>query len=156
MPTGLWSRDGGLIRYDRDSEFTAVLGHEIGHCVVSTSPEKTKMWNDILTDLVRRHRPFSLQALSMYMFFRRSFEEDADKIGVQLMKDTGYDPDAARQIWCRRSDPQRLSELFGRSILVDALMKSIELEHPVNLDDHPSDEERCVALTKAGQVPTAD
>jgi predicted Zn-dependent protease len=148
IPKGLWDRHGGFIRYDRESEFAAVLGHEIGHCIVSISPKKIKLWNDIFSDPVRR-RPFSPQVLSMMMFFRRGFELDADKIGVQLMKESGYDPNAAREIWCRRSDSQRVSEPFDlRSIFLEAERKALELQYPINLDDHPSAEERCVELTR--------
>lgn len=99
----IWT--GLLLRTENEAQLAAVLGHEIGHFVERHSLQR-------LRDL--KSRAAFAQFLGLFgavgaigqigmlaglFAFSREHESQADRIGVALMKQAGYDPAQAAVIW---------------------------------------------------------
>lgn len=96
---------GLLLRMDSEAQLAAVLGHEIGHYLARHSVER-------LRDVKARAgfaqflSIFGLVGLvgqiatiaSLYAYSRDQ-EREADRIGLALMQETGYDSEAAGDVW---------------------------------------------------------
>jgi predicted Zn-dependent protease len=105
-PNGMmqvWS--GLMLRVDNEAQLAAVLGHEVGHYLSRHSLEQ-----------LRNAKSHSAAATVMAMFgvvgaigqlgvaanmsgYSRDHERDADRIGMVLMRNAGYDPAEAAKIW---------------------------------------------------------
>jgi predicted Zn-dependent protease len=96
---------GLLLRCENEAQLAAVLGHEIGHYMQRHSIER-------LRDL--KARSAFAQFLGMFglvgalgsmgviasaLAFSRDQEREADSIGINLMRDAGYDAAEASRVW---------------------------------------------------------
>lgn len=123
--SGLLMPGVGSIRPESDDEFAAVLGHEMAHCLGQHAAIKAIFLN------TRRDYPDDLlPSLRFYFQFAtlsRALENEADRIGVQLMMQAGFNPQAAAEIFCQRqsSDANDALDIFS---------------------DHPADVQRCSNL----------
>lgn len=118
----------GMVRFAGDeSQLAAVVGHEIGHHLADHSQER--MNAAVLKD-------FGLDAIEFFLNigdvayareiaaimglgvevgltlpYSREHEIEADRLGVDLMRDAGYDPRAAVALWRRMA--QRGTDPFA-------------------------------------------
>jgi beta-barrel assembly-enhancing protease len=140
-PNGMmqvWS--GLLLRVENEAQLAAVLGHEIGHYLERHSVER-------LRDV--RSRTAFAQFLGMFGLagaigqlallasafgFSRDQERDADRIGVTLMREAGYDLSQAARVW--------------ENLLLELKARPDGLQHSPMFATHPSPEERKDALLK--------
>lgn len=144
-PNGMmqvWS--GLLLRVDNEAQLAAVLGHEIGHYLQRHSLER-------LRD-VKARSAFStfigmfgvvglvgqMAALAGAFGFSREHEREADVIGLQLMRQSGYDTREASKIWdnlraeaAAAHDPAKGSPMFAT---------------------HPASEERSAILSRLAEA----
>lgn len=122
----IWS--GLLLRTENEAQLGAVIGHEIAHYLQRHSVDR-------LRD-VRGRAAFgqfmamfgvvglvgSLVAAAGAMAYSRDHEREADRIGVMLMRQAGYDARAAALVWSNlleeitanpNADPTKNSVLFA-------------------------------------------
>ena len=141
-PNGMmqvWS--GLLLRTENEAQLAAVIGHELGHYLQRHSVER-------LRDA--RSRAAFAQFMGMFgvvglvgalaaaagaMAYSRDHERDADRIGVLLMRQAGYDTRAAAQVWGNLldelkanadADPSRNSVLFATHPSSDERRQTLE------------------------------
>jgi len=105
-PNGMmqvWS--GLLLRVDNEAQLAAVLGHEMGHYMQRHALERLKDARS-RSAFATLLMPFGLGgALGAMMIaassfsFTRDQEREADRIGLTLMRQAGYDPREASVIW---------------------------------------------------------
>ena len=105
-PNGMlqvWS--GLLLRVENEAQLAAVLGHELGHYLQrhtldrlrdarSRSAFATFMAAFGVVGLVGQ-----LATLASAFGFTREQERDADRIGLTLMRNAGYDPRECSKVW---------------------------------------------------------
>lgn len=147
-PNGMmqvWS--GLLLRVENEAQLAAVLGHEVGHYLQRHSLER-------LRDVKAR----SAFGMFMSMFgvvglvgqmaslagafgFSRDQEREADSIGLNLMRQAGYDTREAAKVWenlraeaAAAHDPVKSSPMFAT---------------------HPPSEERQQRLTRLAEADSA-
>lgn len=119
LPGGKVGFYKGLLDFvDNDDQVAAVVGHEVGHVVLRHAARR--MGQETLTNLaiqgagavVGSQVQLSSESLNMVMAaagagaqvgillpFSRSNETDADRIGVDYMKQVGYDVKQAVRLW---------------------------------------------------------
>jgi len=145
-PNGMmqvWS--GLMLRVDNEAQLAAVLGHEIGHYLSRHSVEQ-----------LRNAKSHSATATVMSMFgivgalgqlgvmanftgYSRDYERDADRIGVSLMRNAGYDPAEAAKIW--------------QNLLLETKARPDGSSSPNPLfASHPAPEERQETLTQLAKA----
>jgi len=139
-PNGMmqvWS--GLMLRVDNEAQLAAVLGHEIGHYLARHSLER-----------LRSARTHSSTATALSMFgvvgalaqlgvaasfsgYSRDHEREADRIGVALMRNAGYDPAEAAKIWQNllletKANPEARTPnpLFGSHPAPEERMETLE------------------------------
>lgn len=128
-PNGMmqvWS--GLLLRTENEAQLAAVIGHEIGHYLQRHSVERLRdartraafgqfMGMFGVVGLVG-----ALAAAAGALAYSRDHEREADRIGVMLMRQAGYDARAAAQVWVNlldeikanpNADPAKSSVLFA-------------------------------------------
>lgn len=148
-PNGMmevWS--GLLLRCDNESQLAAIIGHEIGHYLERHSLQllrNAKSTSALGQFLVAFGGVAGLAAtiplLAGAYAFSRDQERDADRIGLHLMRNAGYDPREASKIWANLL--QELSSGEGD----DPTKKSVLFaSHP------PSDERRKTLAELASQM----
>lgn len=105
-PNGMmqvWS--GLMLRVENEAQLAAVLGHELGHYLARHSVERLRSAKNhssaatvaAMFGVVGAIAQLGVMAsLSGYS---RDHEREADRIGVTLMRDAGYDPAEAAKIW---------------------------------------------------------
>ncbi|MBX3607097.1 MAG: M48 family metallopeptidase [Piscinibacter sp.] len=128
-PNGMmqvWS--GLLLRVENEAQLAGVIGHELGHYLQRHLLER-------LRDLKARSAfgafmsMFGLAGLVVQMAslagafaFSRDHEREADRIGLALMRQAGYDPREAAKVWANLldemkatpgGDPSKTSPLFA-------------------------------------------
>lgn len=119
---------GLLLRVENEAQLAAILGHEIGHYLARHSVERLR---DIKSGaavgqflgLFGLAGAIGQLALLAGMFaYTREQERDADRIGLALMRKSGYEPLEAPTVWANllleikartESDPARASVLFA-------------------------------------------
>ena len=128
-PNGMmevWS--GLLLRVDNEAQLAAVIGHEIGHYLQRHSLallRDAKSRSAFMSLMI----PFGavglvgqLAALGGHAAYSRDNEREADRIGIQLMRQAGYQPGEAARVWSHlRSelsagaggDPEKRSVMFA-------------------------------------------
>lgn len=119
-----------------DDEIAAIMGHEMAHALEEHSKEKANF--NLMSD-------FGLVALHMTGFgavgevamstqyggataYSRSKEREADRLGLYLMAQSGYNPAAGISFWNKLQSEQKSKTVIDK---LDALLST-----------HPSDEER--------------
>jgi predicted Zn-dependent protease len=144
-PNGMMQVWTGLLLRCRDeAQVAAILGHETGHYLRRHTLER---WRD-----VRSKTNFSaflglglaaaglgylgaaadLALVASLFAFSRDQEREADEIGLNLMADAGYTPDAAPEVW-----EQLLAEFKG---------STAQRDKSVLFATHPLPEERLATL----------
>lgn len=140
MPGGKMAMYSGMV--DRlklsDDEIAAVVGHEMAHALLEHS--KKAIGQQVLTGLaaniggsiVAANTGISTDAiglssglLSEYgvnMPFSRSQEREADALGVRLMAQAGYNPEAAVSVW------EKMNRVNDNNNALNAIVSS----HPTN------------------------
>lgn len=105
-PNGLmqvWS--GLLLRVDNEAQLAAVLGHELGHYLERHTLEllrDAKMKSAAATFVGLFGLPGQLASLGIsasFMGFSREQEARADRMGMRLMQQAGYDGREAARVW---------------------------------------------------------
>jgi beta-barrel assembly-enhancing protease len=106
-PNGMmvvWS--GLMLRAENEAQLAAVLGHELGHYMERHTVEQLRAQKDTavlstLVGLVGGVGTFLGQiGLSAGLFaFSREHESRADRMGVRLMQQAGYDAREAATVW---------------------------------------------------------
>ena len=144
-PNGMmqvWS--GLMLRVDNEAQLAAVLGHEIGHYLARHSVEQ-----------LRAAKSHSATATVMSMFgvvgligqlgvlanmtgYSRDHEREADRIGVTLMRNAGYDPSQAPKIW--------------ENLLLETKANPEDRRPSPLFASHPAPEERMEVLEKLAQA----
>ena len=144
-PNGMmqvWS--GLMLRVDNEAQLAAVLGHEIGHYLARHSVERLRS--------AKNHSSAAtvaamfgvvgaiaqLGVMASFSGYSRDHEREADRIGLTLMRNAGYDPAEAAKIWQNllletqaNPDSRTPNPLFG---------------------SHPAPEERMETLAKLAQA----
>jgi len=105
-PNGMlevWS--GLLLRVDNEAQLAAVIGHEMGHYLQRHTLQRlqdARSRSAFATFLM----PFGIGGLlgayavvASQFSFSRDQERDADRIGLILMRQAGYDPHEASRVW---------------------------------------------------------
>jgi predicted Zn-dependent protease len=105
-PNGMlqvWS--GLLLRVDNEAQLAAILGHEMGHYLQRHTLARLKDARS-RSAFATFMMPFGLGGLlgawavmASQFSFSRDQEREADRIGLILMRQAGYDPREASQIW---------------------------------------------------------
>jgi len=105
-PNGMmevWS--GLLLRVDNEAQLAAVLGHEMGHYMQRHLLQRLKDARSRST-FATLLMPFGLGGLlgawavmASQFSFSRDQEREADRIGLTLMRQAGYDPREASKVW---------------------------------------------------------
>ena len=107
LPGGqIFLTSGLLAKLRNDGELAGVLGHEIGHVVARHGAEHLAgARNAVLArydpnDPASRRNPAvaALVGQLTHLRFSRGDELEADRIGVRLMSEAGYDPRGAAQV----------------------------------------------------------
>jgi predicted Zn-dependent protease len=145
-PNGMmqvWS--GLMLRAENEAQLAAVVGHEIGHYLERHSLER-----------LRSAKSHSATATAMSLFgivgligmlgvvgsmssYSRDNERDADRIGLTLMHDAGYDAAEAAKVW--------------RNLLLEikARPEGASIPNPL-FNSHPSSEERQETLAELAKA----
>ena len=103
----------GLLRIiDNDSQLATVIAHEVAHAIARHGAERISMMQ--LGDLGRKlaikaagaryqnviNQVYGISAnYGVFLPYSRSFEYEADEIGLYLMAKAGYDPREAIKFW---------------------------------------------------------
>jgi len=137
---------GLLLRMENEAQLAAVLGHEIGHYVERHTLERlrdVKVRSAFAQFLGLFGWPGSVGRIALVateLAFSRDQERAADRIGVTLMRNAGYDAAEAARVW-----GNLLLEIEARD--EDDIARALPL-----LATHPAPEERRETL---GQLANA-
>ncbi|MBC5766572.1 M48 family metallopeptidase [Ramlibacter albus] len=106
-PNGMmlvWS--GLLLRAENEAQLAAVLGHEMGHYLEKHSVEQLRTAKDraVLATLVGMIGGVAstigqIGIIASMFAFSREHETRADRLGMKLMQQAGYDGRQAAQVW---------------------------------------------------------
>ena len=106
-PNGMmlvWS--GLLLRVDNEAQLAAVLGHELGHYMERHTVEQLRAQKDtaVLSTMVGMVGGIGTfigqMGLAANMFaFSREHETRADRMGMRLLREAGYDGREAATVW---------------------------------------------------------
>ncbi len=140
--TGIWER-----LHASDDEVAQVMGHEIGHALLSHTREKMSiaMTSSAAAEIAaiavssRQQVPSGVvlpaaqmaSLLAIQLPNSRQAESEADQVGIELAARAGYDPKAAVSLW------DKMSKLGGTT--------------PEFLSTHPSPEHREQRLKALGE-----
>ncbi|MCY7294950.1 M48 family metallopeptidase [Alteromonas sp. a30] len=103
----IWS--GLLLRVENEAQLAAILGHEIGHYLMTHQLQRYRnvknttsfsAFLDVgIAALTGIHGLGTLAMLPSVYAFSRDQEHEADTIGLELMALRGYDPIQASKVW---------------------------------------------------------
>jgi beta-barrel assembly-enhancing protease len=106
-PNGMmqvWS--GLLLRVENEAQLAAIIGHEMGHYLERHQLEQLRDAKDkaVLAQLVGLIGGIAgavgkIGILATQFAFSREHETRADRLGMRLMKEAGYDGRQAPQVW---------------------------------------------------------
>jgi predicted Zn-dependent protease len=106
-PNGMmlvWS--GLLLRVENEAQLVAVMGHELGHYLERHSVEQLRAAKDraVLSQIVGMVGGLGgfvgqMTLLASAFAFSRDHETRADRLGMRLMQDAGYDGREAANVW---------------------------------------------------------
>lgn len=157
LPGGKVGFNTGLMQLAQsDAEIAAVMGHEVGHVVARHAAER--MSQHVLAQMgvqaatlllageLGHHADEVAGVLGVGLIYgiilpySRAHELEADRLGVRLMADAGYDPAGATAFW------ERL------------IARNAQSQRPIAwLSTHPADDDRLIALrTEVARFAPAD
>lgn len=143
LPGGYIGVNTGLLEIASDQDqLAAVIGHEVSHVLARHANERvstqqaTQLGLSVIQSAAGIEGPQGdtimgvLGAGAQYgiiLPFSRSHESEADKLGIQLMADAGFDPHASVTLW------EKMSQAGGS-------------QPPVWMSTHPSNNQRIEGL----------
>ncbi len=122
----IWT--GLLLRVDNEAQLAAVIGHEIGHYMQRHSVERLRdaksrsAFGTFLSLFGVVGALGQLAVLAGAFAYSRDHEREADRIGLTLMHEAGYDTAEAAKVWGNLlleakarpgADPSRSSPMFA-------------------------------------------
>jgi predicted Zn-dependent protease len=117
-PNGMmvvWS--GLMLRSENEAQLAAVLGHELGHYMERHTVEQLRAQKDTavlstLVGLVGGVGTFlgQIGLAAGLLAFSREHEGRADRMGVRLMRNAGYDGREAATVWSNLLDEMKVTE----------------------------------------------
>lgn len=135
-----------------DDQIATVMGHEIAHALARHGAERASMQNagnlgaqvlGVALGIPAQYQGLYAQAygvtsqIGLILPYSRTFEHEADKIGVHLMVKAGYNPYEAIKFWENMKKASKSSE-----------------KPPAFLSTHPADDERIKAIAEyIAQMP---
>lgn len=149
----IWT--GLLLRVHNEAQLAAILGHEMGHylrrhsldgfkrakftanismalsvglgiAAATSAPQNAGIYSNA-SDISR----FAL--LASYLSYNRSQESEADKFGIQLLSNAGYDPFEAAKVW---------ENVIGENNVAQGNKR----QRSLFFDTHPGDKDRMKTL----------
>ena len=96
---------GLMLRMENEAQLAAVLGHEIGHYLERHTLARLRdvksasAFGQFIGLFGVVGAVGQLAVLASMFSFSREQERDADRIGITLMRDAGYDPREASKVW---------------------------------------------------------
>lgn len=137
---------------ENDDQIAAVMGHEIAHALARHGAERMSMQQAsgigaqvlaVALDIPVQYQGIYAQAygvtsqVGLILPYSRTFEHEADQIGVYLMWKAGYDPQQSIRFWENMKKASKGSE-----------------KPPAFLSTHPADDERIKAIREyIAQLP---
>lgn len=154
FPNGMMIVHSGLLARTRnEAQLAAVLGHECGHYLRSHS---IRNWRDLRTKsavaafigvgLAATHWVNLANAIGPGLLlsvvrFSREMESEADSYGIKLLRESGYAPMAAAQVWSQLIEERKAS--------AEARNKKYKDNAASAFSTHPPSSERMFALKAA-------
>ena len=145
-PNGMmqvWS--GLLLRMENEAQLAAVLGHEIGHymqrhSVLMLRDVKARSAFAMFFGMLGAAGLIGQMIATAGLFaFSREHEREADRIGIDLMRRTDYDPREAAKVWANLLEELRANP------------KADPTKNSVLFATHPPSEERRLALEQMAE-----
>jgi predicted Zn-dependent protease len=141
LPGGKVFFYSGIVKLtENDDQIAAVMGHEIAHALARHGAERMSMQQAsgigaqvlaVALDIPVQYQGIYAQAygvtsqVGLILPYSRTFEHEADRIGVYLMWKAGYDPQQSIRFWENMKKASKSSE-----------------KPPAFLSTHPADDER--------------
>jgi beta-barrel assembly-enhancing protease len=129
LPDGtIYVTAGLLARMNNEAQLAFVLGHEISHVVLrhalkAHESNKNKLIAAHITDLVLMGTSIAyLPYVAAMASYSREQEQDADRMGLQLMSTAGY----------RLAEVEPLFSVLSEVAATDSILGSIYGDHPSN------------------------
>jgi len=132
---------GLLLRADNEAQLAAVIGHELGHYLQRHSLAQLRdvrsrtAFMSVMAAAGAVGLLAQLGALAGAMSFSREAETEADRIGLVLMRQGGYDPREAAKVWANLraelsagagGDPAKRSVMFATHPATDERQRLLE------------------------------
>lgn len=146
-PNGMmFIRTGFLLRVENEAQLAAVIGHELAHyferhTIARLEAMKSSGVASMVLQVFGIAGVLGSIAVSGTQYaFSREHERDADRIGLQLARQAGFDPGEAPKIWrnLRRE--------------MDATPQDLQIRRSGLLSSHPSDETRATELSRLAEA----
>lgn len=172
LPGGfLFVNSGLLLMVDSESEFAGVMAHEIAHGAArhgtkQASRAQIANWASLPLIFLGGLGGYGTRQVAnlaipvAFMKFSRSFEDEADDLGVQYLYATGYDPDSLVQVFEKLMAQEKkkrgtLAKIFADHSPNEDRIKKIQqrietfepkLQYAINTDEFLTIKERLINL----------
>jgi len=183
LPGGYFFVNSGLItRAETEAELAGVMAHEIAHVAArhgtrQASRGEIANWLTLPMIFMGGWTGYAIRqgaglAIPLtFLTFSRGFESEADKLGLQYLYATGYDPTAFVDFFekiqaLEKKKPGTMSSVFRTHPLTDDRIKDAQKniqqmlkakpEYVVNTSEFNDVKERLVALTSSRKVDPKD
>jgi predicted Zn-dependent protease len=183
LPGGFFYVNSGLIlRADTEAELAGVMAHEIAHVAArhgtrQASRGEIANWLSLPLIFMGGWTGYAIRqgaglAIPLtFLTFSRGFEEEADRLGLQYMYATGYDPTAFVDFFekiqaLEKKKPGTISKVFGTHPLTDDRIKEAQKniqtmlkakpEYVVTTSEFNDVKERLLALNSRRKLDPKD